>query len=84
MKPIKKIFAEWIKDINIRIFGKELVEIEVNGKRALNYFYIERRKVFFPTRKEISKVLKKEIESRTKRELTPLTFNNVSYLNYYE
>ncbi|MDO8550706.1 MAG: hypothetical protein Q7S39_11235 [Ignavibacteria bacterium] len=68
--------------------GKELVEIEVNGNRALNYFYIEKRKVLFPTRKEISKVLKKEIESRTQRELTPLTdnyfTNNISYLSYYD
>lgn len=67
--------------------GKDLVEIEVNGNTALNYFYVEKRKVLFPTRREISKVLKKEIESKTKRERTPPTenyFNNVSYLSYYD
>jgi len=66
--------------------GKKLVEIEVNGNKALNYFYIEKRKVLFPTKKEISKVLKKGIEFRTQRELTPLSgnyLNNIPYHSYY-
>jgi hypothetical protein len=48
--------------------GKDLVGIEVNGKEALNYFYVEKSKILFPTKKEILKTLKKESDSKTERD----------------
>ena len=68
--------------------GKKLVEIEVNGKDALNYYYIGKDKILFPTRKEISRVLKKELEAKTKRERASAMYGNysnrISYSSYYD
>jgi hypothetical protein len=67
--------------------GKDLLEIEINGNGALNFLYIEKNKVLFPTKKEISKVLKKEIDSKTKRKVAQVSenyLNRIPYNNYYE
>jgi|GEM_PF-6593990 len=67
--------------------GKDLLEIEINGNGALNFLYVEKEKIHFPTRKEISRVLKKEIESKSGREVIPFQENLVSnfpFNNYYD
>ncbi|HSP87532.1 MAG TPA: hypothetical protein VLN45_05330 [Ignavibacteriaceae bacterium] len=59
--------------------GKDVLEIEVNENDALNFYYVEKNKILFPTKKEISRVAKKEIEARTKRERASLPENIFNY-----
>jgi len=67
--------------------GNEIIGIEINGDGALNFLYIKKEKIFFPTKKEISKALKKEIESKSGRSMIPVPesyYNQISYNSYYE
>jgi hypothetical protein len=65
--------------------GKNLLEIEINGNGALKFLYIEKNKILFPTRKEISRVKKKEVERKSGNGFMPVPENfNIPFNSYYD